>query len=128
MLLVPFLDRQFGIAVEAIVVGADLRLHPAGLVAQQEVDDAAAKGQLVTYALRAEMRARAGYLAHQVLNAISILVNVHGAGSFAESSRMQQYWRDANTAARHAGLQPVVGYEVYGKSLLGIEDRISPAV
>jgi 3-hydroxy-9,10-secoandrosta-1,3,5(10)-triene-9,17-dione monooxygenase len=42
--------------------------------------------------------------------------------------RMQQYWRDANTAARHAGLQPVVGYEVYGKSLLGIEDRISPAV
>jgi alkylation response protein AidB-like acyl-CoA dehydrogenase len=31
----------------------------------------------------------------------------------------------ANTAARHAGLQPIVGYEVYGKSLLGIEERIS---
>jgi 3-hydroxy-9,10-secoandrosta-1,3,5(10)-triene-9,17-dione monooxygenase len=55
-------------------------------------------------------------------------VNVHGAGSFAESSRMQQYWRDANTAARHAGLNPVVGYEIFGKALLGVEERISPFV
>ena len=62
------------------------------------------------------------------LTAISTLINVHGAGSFAESSRMQQYWRDANTAARHAALQPVVGYEVYGKALLGVAERISPLV
>jgi 3-hydroxy-9,10-secoandrosta-1,3,5(10)-triene-9,17-dione monooxygenase len=53
---------------------------------------------------------------------------VHGAGSFAESSQVQQYWRDANTAARHAGLQPVVGYEIYGKALLGIAERISTLV
>jgi 3-hydroxy-9,10-secoandrosta-1,3,5(10)-triene-9,17-dione monooxygenase len=92
------------------------------------LDEAAAAGELVTYVARAEVRARAGYLAQQVLDAISVLVNVHGAGSFAKSNRMQQYWRDANTAARHAGLQPFVGYEVYGKSLLGIQERISPAV
>jgi hypothetical protein len=48
------------------------------------------------------------------------------AGSFAESNLMQQYWRDANTAARHAGLQPVVGYEVYGKSLLGSRSESAP--
>ena len=47
---------------------------------------------------------QAGYAAQQVLAAIQELVNIHGAGSFAESSRMQQIWRDANTAARHAGL------------------------
>ena len=92
------------------------------------LDNAATEGQLVTYASRTEIRAQVGYLAQQVLGAISALANVHGAGSFAESNRMQQYWRDANTAARHAALQPVVGYEVYGKSLLGIEERISPAV
>jgi 3-hydroxy-9,10-secoandrosta-1,3,5(10)-triene-9,17-dione monooxygenase len=49
--------------------------------------------------MRTEIRAKAGYAAHQVLEAIQILVNVHGAGSFAESSPMQQFWRDANTAA-----------------------------
>jgi len=53
---------------------------------------------------------------------------VHGAGSFAEKNRMQQYRRDANTAARHPGLNAVVGREVYGKSLLAVEERISPMV
>jgi 3-hydroxy-9,10-secoandrosta-1,3,5(10)-triene-9,17-dione monooxygenase len=88
------------------------------------LDDAADKRQLLTYVTRAEIRARVGYLAQQVLDALSILINVHGAGSFAESSRIQQYWRDANTAARHAALQPIVGYEIYGKALLGIAERI----
>jgi len=36
------------------------------------------------------MKAQAGYAAQQVLQAIHELVNIHGAGSFAESSRMQQ--------------------------------------
>jgi 3-hydroxy-9,10-secoandrosta-1,3,5(10)-triene-9,17-dione monooxygenase len=111
---------------EAALALRTARLHAYDIAAT--LDDAAAEGQLVTYAARAEIRAQVGYAAQQVLQAISALVNVHGAGSFAESSRMQQYWRDANTAARHAALQPVVGYEVYGKSLLGIEERISPAV
>ena len=62
------------------------------------------------------------------LDAIHILVNVHGAATFAETSLMQQYWRDANTAARHAGFNSVVGYEVFGKALLGVPERISPMV
>jgi alkylation response protein AidB-like acyl-CoA dehydrogenase len=56
------------------------------------------------------------------------LLNVHGAGSFAEKDRMQQYRRDANTAARHPGLNAVVGREVDGKSLQAVEGRISPVV
>jgi 3-hydroxy-9,10-secoandrosta-1,3,5(10)-triene-9,17-dione monooxygenase len=111
---------------EAALALRTARLHAYDIAAT--LDGAATEGQLVTYAARAEIRAQVGYVAQQVLHAISALVNVHGAGSFAESNRMQQYWRDANTAARHAALQPVVGYEVYGKSLLGIEERISAAV
>jgi 3-hydroxy-9,10-secoandrosta-1,3,5(10)-triene-9,17-dione monooxygenase len=102
------------------------RLHACDIAAA--LDEAASQGQLVTYPSCAQIRAQLGYAAQQVLDAISVLVNVHGAGSFAESNRLQQYWRDANTAARHADLQPVVGYEVYGKSLLGIQERISAAV
>lgn len=63
-----------------------------------------------------------------MLVAIQILVNVHGAGSFAESSPTQQFWRDANTAARHGGLNAVIGYEIYGKALLGVEERIGRMV
>jgi alkylation response protein AidB-like acyl-CoA dehydrogenase len=102
------------------------RLHVLGIA--DELDDSLRTGEQVGYAARAEIRARAGYAAQQVLDAINVLVNVHGAGSFAESSRMQQYWRDANTAARHAGLNAMIGYEVYGKALLGVEERISPMV
>ena len=127
-----FFSRQSeSVGVQIHIAEAALGLRTAQLHAYDiasALDDAAAKGELVTYAWRAEIRAQLGYVAQQVLHAISALVNVHGAGSFAESNRMQQYWRDANTAARHAALQPVVGYEVYGKSLLGIEERISPAV
>jgi 3-hydroxy-9,10-secoandrosta-1,3,5(10)-triene-9,17-dione monooxygenase len=43
-----------------------------------------------------------------VLVAIQILVNVHGAGSFAESRPTQQLWRDANTAARHTALNTII--------------------
>jgi alkylation response protein AidB-like acyl-CoA dehydrogenase len=127
-----FFSRQSESAgVQIQIAEAALGLRTAQLHAYDiaaTLDAAAAAGELVTYVARAEVRARAGYLAQQVLDATSVFVNVHGAGSFAGSNRLQQYWRDANTAARHAGLQPVVGYEVYGKALLGIEERISPAV
>ena len=93
-----------------------------------ELDAAAVLGEQVTYDVRAQARARAGYAAQQVLEAIQTLANVHGAGGFAESSRMQQYWRDANTAARHGGLNAVIGYEIYGKALLGVEERIGRMV
>jgi len=53
---------------------------------------------------------------------------VHGAGSFAESSPLQRIWRDANVAAGHAGLNTAIGPEVYGKSLLGVPERVSPLV
>ena len=59
------------------------------------------------YADRARSRAMGGYAAQQALEAIHTLLNVHGAGSFAEKDRMQQYRRDANTAARHPGLNAV---------------------
>jgi hypothetical protein len=40
---VPVLDREFGIAVEAVVIGADLRFDPARFVAQQQMH---ARGRL----------------------------------------------------------------------------------
>jgi len=50
------------------------------------------------------------------------------ADLFAEASPLQRIWRDSSVAARHAVVLPVVGYEVYGKALLGREDHITPLV
>lgn len=80
------------------------------------------------YPVRAKARAQCGYAAEQVLGAIEILINIYGAAGFAESSPMQQYWRDASVVARHRALNSYLGYEIYGKSLLGVPERISPLV
>lgn len=90
--------------------------------AADELDAAVARGEQVSYRMRTELRAQAGYAAHQALVAIQIRVNVDGADSFAESSPMQQFWRDANTAARHTALNTIIRYKVYGKALLGVDE------
>lgn len=102
------------------------RLHAYDVADQ--LDRAAAEGRAVGYAARAHMRAQCGHAVQLVLQALNTLLNVHGAGSFAEATPMQRFWRDVNTAARHAALNAVVGYEVYGKVLLGVEERVAPMV
>jgi alkylation response protein AidB-like acyl-CoA dehydrogenase len=127
-----FFDRQSDSAgVQLQVAEAALKLQTAQLHAYRvanELDLSAAGGPELGYADRARFKAMIGYATQQVLDAINVLLNVHGAGSFAETSRMQQYWRDANTAARHAGLNATIGLEVFGKSLLGVPERITTLV
>jgi 3-hydroxy-9,10-secoandrosta-1,3,5(10)-triene-9,17-dione monooxygenase len=126
-----FARQSDSVGVQIQVAEAALKLQTAQLHAYRLADDldsAAATGQDLDYGARAQARAQFGYIPQQVLDAIHILVNVHGAATFAETSLMQQYWRDANTAARHAGFNSVVGYEVFGKALLGVPERISPMV
>jgi alkylation response protein AidB-like acyl-CoA dehydrogenase len=75
------------------------------------------------------VRADTATTAEYVLKAIDMLLSVHGAGSFAETNPLQRIWRDANTAARHGVVNPLVSYEVYGKALLGDERPVvSPLV
>ncbi|SDP08838.1 acyl-CoA dehydrogenase family protein [Actinacidiphila guanduensis] len=111
---------------EAAVKLKTARLHTYAVA--DAIDAAVGRGDDVAYGERAEYRAEYGYAAQQVLEALQILVDVHGAGAFAESSPLQQWWRDANTAARHAGLNAAVGYEVYGKFLVGVDEQVSPMI
>lgn len=107
---------------EAAVKLRTARLHI--FAAAEDIDTIGDSGGEMPYPLRAQIRAQAGYAAQQALAAIHIAVNVHGASGFSEASLMHQYWRDANTAARHSALNATVGYEVYGKALLGDDERI----
>ena len=96
--------------------------------AADEIDRAAASGQYPDYLTRARIRARTGWVAENITSAISILLDAHGAGSFADVNPMQRIWRDSNVAARHAIVSPAVGYEIYGKALVGNEEKITPLV
>jgi Acyl-CoA dehydrogenase, C-terminal domain len=58
--------------------------------------------------------------AGQVVEAIDILLDVHGSGGLVDASPLQRIWQDASVAARHVSLLPGMSYEVYGKALLGL--------
>lgn len=96
--------------------------------AAADIDDAAARGEYPDFRTRARVRADTGYAVQNVVDALTVLMNAHGAGGFAEVSPLQRIWRDVNVAARHAVVSPTVGYEVYGKALLGVEEKITPLV
>jgi alkylation response protein AidB-like acyl-CoA dehydrogenase len=96
--------------------------------AASDIDEAAARGVYPDFVTRARVRSDTGYVAESITRAIDVLLSAHGAGSFAEVSPLQRIWRDSSTAARHAVATPMVGYEVYGKALLGIEESITPLV
>jgi len=53
-------------------------------------------------------------------------VNVHGAGPLR---RIQPHATVlVRSAARHSALNSIIGYKVYGKALLGIDEVITPMV
>ncbi|MDX3235138.1 acyl-CoA dehydrogenase family protein [Streptomyces sp. ME03-5709C] len=115
------------VGIQMQVAEAALKIETARLHAHHatsQVDLAAAAGPL-DYSERTHIRAQAGYAARQILEAIGILLDAHGASGLADTNPLQRMWRDANTAARHAGLIPAVGLEVYGKTLLDVNERVS---
>jgi alkylation response protein AidB-like acyl-CoA dehydrogenase len=85
-----------------------------------DIDAHAARGEVMPYLTRARVRADTGWVSKNVREAISIIMDAHGASGFADASPMQRIWRDANTAGRHAVVNTLVSEEVYGKALLGI--------
>jgi alkylation response protein AidB-like acyl-CoA dehydrogenase len=126
-----FARQSDSVGVQVQVAQAAMALRTARLHAYDMADGldrAVADARSVTDNERAELRAACGYAVQQVIEAIHVLVNVHGAASFAERSPLQRYWRDANTAARHAGLNAAIGYEVLGKALLGVDEPIAQMV
>lgn len=96
--------------------------------AAADIDEAAARGVYPDYLIRARVRADTGWVAEHVTKAIDLLMYAHGAGGFADVNPLQRIWRDSAIAARHAVVLPQIGYEVFGKALLGVDEPITPLV
>jgi alkylation response protein AidB-like acyl-CoA dehydrogenase len=126
-----FETQAESVAFQLQMADAATKIDVAALLchrAAADIDEAAARGEYLNYRTRARVRADAGYAVQNVVEALTILMNAHGAGGFADTSPLQRIWRDANIAARHAVISPTVGSEVYGKALLGVEEKITPLV
>jgi alkylation response protein AidB-like acyl-CoA dehydrogenase len=110
-------------AFQLKIAEAAMTLDDAVLHAHRAADDIdgwAAKGEHMDYLSRARARGDVGWISAKVREAITLILDAHGASGFADASPMQRIWRDANTAGRHAIANPLVSQEVYGKALLGI--------
>ncbi|WP_344118369.1 acyl-CoA dehydrogenase family protein [Streptomyces blastmyceticus] len=119
------------VAVQLQVAEAAMKIDTAHLHvhrAAADLDTAAALGADLDVLTRARVRADSGHAIDNLLSAIGTLLNVHGGGAFAEANALQRIWRDASVAGRHAASIPAVGMEIYGKVLLGVEERITPFV
>jgi alkylation response protein AidB-like acyl-CoA dehydrogenase len=110
------------------VAAAATKFNMAELLMQQataDIDNAAAGGQLPSLLTRTRIRNDTGVIAELVKDGIDGLMTANGAGSFADANVLNQIWRDAEIAGRHAYVTPEVGKEVFGRMLLGADDALT---
>ena len=81
--------------------------------------DAVGAGAERDIAEEARLRGSCGYLTDHLRLGVERLLNVAGAGAFANSNPIQRFWRDINVGTRHAFLATNPSLETYGRALLG---------
>lgn len=96
--------------------------------AAEDMDGAATRDEKLDLWARARLRADTGWAIEHIVKAIDTLLSASGAGSFAENNPLQRIWRDSEVASRHAGINAMVCYEIFGKALVGSEVRITPMI
>jgi alkylation response protein AidB-like acyl-CoA dehydrogenase len=96
--------------------------------AADDVDRAAAAGELLDLVARARVRMDSALAARLCQDAVDLLVSAHGASSFADANTLQRIWRDVHVASRHAITGWAVNLEVYGKALLGVKPNITELI
>jgi alkylation response protein AidB-like acyl-CoA dehydrogenase len=89
-------------------------------------DQAALTGRQFTPLERARQKAGCAITIDLLSSAFDKIMFVGGSSAFAYANEMQRFWRDFNTAARHAIYLPDFGYEVYGAMRLGINQTAVP--
>lgn len=119
-------ERQSdSVAFQLDIAKAALLLDAADMFVERackEIDLPAEAGEYPGYLVRARNRAYVGWSVEHISRAIEMLLTSAGSGAFAEVNVLQRMWRDQAVVARHAFVLPNLGYELYGKALLGRED------
>ena len=127
-----FFEKQTAsVAFQLQVAEAAMMIDTAHLHAYRAADDidtAALRGVYPDMLTRARVRADSGYAVEKITQAIDKLLFAHGSAGFAETNPLQRIWRDAAVASRHAVVLPPLGYELFGKALLGVKNDFTPLI
>lgn len=92
------------------------------------VDEAASADVYPDLAARVRVRMDVGHTLRLLRAAMQHLLDIGGAGSFAETCPLQRDWRDLEMASRHGVLNPQIAEEAYGRHLVGINEPITPII
>lgn len=131
----PIVYTSYGRQADCVTVQAELGKAAARIAAAEAltlktcdlIDQAGLERRRLTPQERAQSKGE-GSLAVELLNeAIEQLMFLAGSSAYADANPIQRYYRDASFAMRHVANLPYVGYEIFGKSLLGTEPNMSPA-
>jgi 3-hydroxy-9,10-secoandrosta-1,3,5(10)-triene-9,17-dione monooxygenase len=118
-------------AFQIAIADATAKIDVARLLTRscaETLDDHARSGSFPDYRTRARHRLHVTHAVRQCGEALDELVSAHGASAVAESSPLNVYLRDMQTALRHAMISPSWNLEACGRALLGVEPNISPMV
>lgn len=107
-----------------LIDSAQLHLHRSA----RYIDETAAAGQVPAMPERARLRMDVAHAVQSLRRAAELLITVAGPGSLAAGKVSQRYWRDIETGSRHPYFNDSVAREIYGRSLAGIEEQITPLV
>jgi len=122
--------RQSDSQVVAKEIGeAATKIHTARMLieaATMELDGAALERRTLSERERARNKAQANHAMQILQEASQTLMYVAGSSAFNNANPASRYWRDFNMIARHFGNIPNIGYEVYGRSLLGVTPSAIP--
>ena len=116
---------QLAVAKAAVLVDT---AHLFAYRAADAIDAAGASNRSMEYVERARVRSDTGVAIAAAREAIRVLCSAHGAGSFADTSPMQRWWRDSEVASRHAVVLPETSELIYGRALLGFTEGVSQLV
>jgi alkylation response protein AidB-like acyl-CoA dehydrogenase len=96
--------------------------------AADDIDRCAQGDDYMDFLTRARVRADVGTITRRSREAVDLLLNVHGASSFAEANPLQRIWRDLEVCSRHAVVNAEISKELYGRALLGVQEQVTALI
>jgi len=92
----------------------------------QILDEGALTERVFTPLERAQQKARVSVVVEMLAAAMDRIMFVAGSSAFSRTGVLERFWRDVNVATRHMIYIPDTGYEVLGRTVLGVEPNIIP--
>jgi alkylation response protein AidB-like acyl-CoA dehydrogenase len=101
-----------------------MRLRAARLLVEDatgQLDAAGLARHVMSLPERARSKGQSALSIELIHQCIEKMMFLSGSSAFFHSNELSRYWRDISTALRHVTNLPHIGYEVYGRSLLGVQ-------